>query len=71
LLVCHCAAVNDRRIRDAIAAGARDEYDIAAACGAGHDCGGCLPAVQQLLDECATCPLSRSGMDVRVSVAVG
>ena len=57
MLVCHCKAVNDRRIRGLIERGARDEFDIAAACGAGTDCGGCLPAVHRLLDECLGCPL--------------
>jgi len=56
--VCHCFAVNDRRVREVIAAGARDEFDIAAACGAGTDCGGCVPTVNRLLDECVGCPLS-------------
>ena len=41
-------------------AGARDEFDIAEACGAGTVCGGCLPTIGALLDErgCATrCPV--------------
>ena len=58
MLVCHCKVVNDRRIRGLIEHGARDEFDIAAACGAGTDCGGCLPAVHRLLDECLGCPLA-------------
>lgn len=58
VLVCHCAAVNDGRIREAIAAGARDEFDVAEACGAGTVCGGCLPAVMRLLGECVGCPLN-------------
>ena len=70
MLVCHCQVVNDHRIRAAIDAGARDELDIAAACGAGIECGGCLPAVQRLLDECLTCALrpatARAGVDAAV-----
>jgi len=58
LLVCHCKVVTDRQIRAAIDAGARDEFDVAAACGAGSDCGGCIPTVQQLLGECAGCPVA-------------
>ena len=72
MLVCHCFSVNDRRIRAAIAEGARDEIDVASACGAGRDCGGCLPAVQRLLDECLRC--SRVGdlsVDVAAPMAVG
>lgn len=72
MLVCHCFAVNDRRIRAAIDAGARDEVDVAVACGAGRDCGGCLPAVQRLLDECLSCPLGAArGVDADDRVAVG
>ena len=72
LLVCHCFAVNDRRIREVVAAGARDEFDIAAACGAGTDCGGCLPAVNRVLDDCLGCPLSVSmTMDATPLRAVG
>ncbi|MGH8907824.1 MAG: (2Fe-2S)-binding protein [Egibacteraceae bacterium] len=53
MLVCHCKAVFERRVREAIAAGARDEFDIAAACGAGTGCGGCVPTVARLLREMA------------------
>lgn len=57
MLVCHCHGVNDAAIRATIDAGARDELDVAAACRAGTDCGGCLPTIGRLLDECVTCPL--------------
>ncbi|MDP9405509.1 MAG: (2Fe-2S)-binding protein [Actinomycetota bacterium] len=56
MLVCHCRAVNDRRILDEIARGARDEFDVAAACGAGSECGGCVPAITRLLAACRECP---------------
>jgi bacterioferritin-associated ferredoxin len=49
VLVCHCKVVTDRDILAAIAAGALDEFDVAAACGAGTGCGSCLPAVTALL----------------------
>ena len=72
MLVCHCHVINDRRIRDAVAAGARDEFDVAAMCGAGTECGGCLPAVNKVLDECLGCPLSVTrSVDDRRSAAVG
>lgn len=58
MLVCHCKVVTDRQIRAAIDDGARDEFDVAAACGAGSDCGGCIPTVQRLLGECAGCPVA-------------
>lgn len=60
MLVCHCKAVYESRIREAIADGARDEFDIAEACGAGSVCGGCVPTVTRLLTEagCVPCPLA-------------
>ena len=60
VLVCHCKSVFDRDVRNAIAAGARDEFDVAAACGAGTGCGGCVPTISALLAEqgCAPgCPV--------------
>ena len=41
------------------------------ACGAGTECGGCLPAVNRLLDECLGCPMSVQGLSVEVGVPVG
>lgn len=56
MLVCHCRVVNDRRIREEIERGARDEFDIADACGAGTVCGGCLPVVGEILAEYGCAP---------------
>lgn len=49
MIVCHCEEVHERAIKHAIAAGARDIDDIASACGAGANCGGCWPELQKLL----------------------
>jgi bacterioferritin-associated ferredoxin len=60
VLVCHCEVVSDREVHAAIAAGARDEFDVAEACGAGGACGGCLDAISDILEErgCASgCPI--------------
>lgn len=51
MLVCHCGVVSDREIRNAIAEGAHDHASVAAACGAGQDCLGCAPTIDQLLDD--------------------
>lgn len=51
MLICHCESVNERSIRAAIAAGAREPAELAVGCGAGSRCGGCLPALRALLDE--------------------
>ncbi len=56
MLLCHCNVVSDRDVRDAIACGARDEFDIADACGAGSVCGGCVPAVTAMLAESSCAP---------------
>jgi bacterioferritin-associated ferredoxin len=56
VLVCHCKVVSDRDVLAAIAAGAADEFDVAAACGAGTGCGGCVPAVTALLHTQACAP---------------
>jgi bacterioferritin-associated ferredoxin len=64
MYVCHCRVVNDRRIHEAIAAGARTPAAVARACGAGATCGGCVPLVRRLLAQhadhpCALqCPLA-------------
>jgi len=49
LLVCHCNAVCDRTIRECIRGGARSVDDVARSCDAGSDCGGCRPAIEELL----------------------
>jgi bacterioferritin-associated ferredoxin len=51
--VCHCEVVSDHSIRTAISAGARDVDDVAALCGAGGNCAGCHPTIEELLDEAA------------------
>jgi bacterioferritin-associated ferredoxin len=53
VLICHCKAVFERRVREVIAAGACDEFEVAIACGAGTGCGGCVPTVTRLLLEMA------------------
>jgi bacterioferritin-associated ferredoxin len=50
VLICHCRAVNDHTVAAAIAAGARAPEDLAAMCGAGARCGGCVPALSELLE---------------------
>jgi bacterioferritin-associated ferredoxin len=51
MIVCHCRRVSDRTIRAAVQAGAGCEESVAKACGAGSCCGGCVPAVRELIDE--------------------
>ncbi|HEY6531829.1 MAG TPA: (2Fe-2S)-binding protein [Acidimicrobiales bacterium] len=51
MIVCHCRVVNHREIGDAVAAGARTVTEVSAVCGAGTACGGCMPAVADMLAE--------------------
>jgi bacterioferritin-associated ferredoxin len=51
MIVCHCRAISDRAIRSAIERGVACEDQLAEHCGAGGHCGGCLPALQRLLDQ--------------------
>lgn len=51
MIVCHCHAVNDRAIRNAVRGGACSYRQVALACQAGRRCGGCRPAVLQVMDE--------------------
>jgi bacterioferritin-associated ferredoxin len=53
VLVCHCRAVNDRQIEAAALCGATTVREIVSACGAGGVCGGCRPAIEEILDETA------------------
>ncbi len=52
MYLCHCRGVSDCAIRDAISAGARTIDDIARQCAAGSRCGGCWPALAELLASC-------------------
>ena len=51
MYVCHCRAVTDGEIREAITAGACDLDEVGLHCGAGITCGGCCPLIQELLAE--------------------
>jgi|GEM_PF-588248 len=49
MVVCHCFVVNDRRVRAAVAAGARTVEDVAEMEDAGGLCGGCHFAICRML----------------------
>jgi bacterioferritin-associated ferredoxin len=49
MLVCHCFAVRECEVRDAVARGARSAHEVARACRAGSRCGGCRPLIEELL----------------------
>jgi bacterioferritin-associated ferredoxin len=49
--VCHCRAVTDSHVLQAIAQGAEDESDIARLCGAGTGCGSCHDELRRLCES--------------------
>jgi bacterioferritin-associated ferredoxin len=51
MIVCHCHAVSDRKIRELVRDGARTHREVALACGAGRTCGGCRPTVLGVIDD--------------------
>jgi bacterioferritin-associated ferredoxin len=50
MYVCQCRAVTDRAVRAAIDRGARTIEDLARCSSAGSRCGGCWPALAELLE---------------------
>lgn len=52
MIVCHCKAITDREVRRLQKEeGVRSPRDLARSCHAGSVCGGCLPAVRELLQS--------------------
>jgi bacterioferritin-associated ferredoxin len=68
MIICHCMQLNDRAIRGAIQqTGACSREDLARACGAGSCCGGCHPALDELLDEARSPSVARVRLPLLVS----
>lgn len=49
MIVCSCKGITDRTIRTLIRDGACSMRDIGHACEAGRGCGGCRPAIDELV----------------------
>ena len=61
MIICHCHGISDRAIRKAVRGGASTRREIEHSCKAGRLCGGCGPAVDEILAseqiaEAATAP---------------
>lgn len=69
MIVCHCRGITDRAIRDAVRDGARTVRQVARACDAGARCGGCRPAIAELIDDEGPCASPRA-FALRVAPAV-
>ena len=50
MIVCHCRAVTDRVIRNALRNGARTRNDVVSQCAANMNCGGCAPAIDEIIE---------------------
>jgi bacterioferritin-associated ferredoxin len=51
MIVCLCRGLAEHALRALIARGGDTRERLAAACGAGNDCGGCSPMLDALLEE--------------------
>lgn len=67
MLICHCHAVNDRRIRDQARSGAQTVGHIGRATKAGTCCGGCVPAIREILESSRELPVVSSRREIPVA----
>ena len=52
-LLCHCHVISERGVEDAVLAhGAASLDEVVDVCGAGGSCGGCVTAIEAILDRC-------------------
>jgi bacterioferritin-associated ferredoxin len=51
MYVCHCRAVTDRTVCALVTEGCDDVETIGAMCGAGTDCGGCRPTLEDIVER--------------------
>ncbi len=50
MIICQCNGVSDRTIRKVVRAGASNRNDVVRACTAGKACGGCAPAIDEIIE---------------------
>jgi bacterioferritin-associated ferredoxin len=53
MFVCLCTGVTSQVVNDVVANGASTSKEVAAACGAGSDCGRCRHTVRAIIDAYA------------------
>jgi bacterioferritin-associated ferredoxin len=66
MYVCLCVGASNKTVADAVARGASTTNEVAAACGAGSDCGRCRRTVRAIIDSRlggAASPQLRAGED--------
>ena len=49
MIICQCNGVSDRTIRNAVRNGATNHNDVVRTCKAGKACGGCGPAIDEII----------------------
>ena len=49
MIICQCNGISDRAIRKAVRNGASKRSDVVRACTAGMACGGCAPAIDEII----------------------
>ena len=54
MIVCLCRAVCEQKLGEAIDSGASSLDAVQSACGAGGDCGACLPMIAEWIERRAT-----------------
>jgi bacterioferritin-associated ferredoxin len=50
MYVCICNSVTEQEVAEHVAAGVEDQETLAAACGAGTDCGSCWQRIELLIN---------------------
>ena len=58
MIVCFCRGLSESDLRQVVAAGAWTVEDVAAACGAGTDCGACRGVVEDVVVEASGASLA-------------
>ncbi|MGB3410327.1 MAG: (2Fe-2S)-binding protein [Microthrixaceae bacterium] len=74
MIVCHCHGVSDRRIESEMLLGATSVEDIGERCGAGTNCGGCIPLIENILESKLVALMNQStvaAVEVESSVRIG
>ena len=50
MIICQCNGISDRTIRKAVRNGANNRNEVVRACTAGKTCGGCVPAIDEIIE---------------------
>jgi nitrite reductase (NADH) large subunit len=50
MIICQCNGITDRTIRKVVRDGATNRNEVIRGCTAGTACGGCVPAIDQIIE---------------------